>query len=165
MRHVHPTIAEFLSAQRIAVAGVSRDGTAPANLVYRKLKQTGHQVFAVNPNAARVEDDPCYPSVAAIPGGVEGVVIATHPSVAAAVVDDCAAAGVPRVWLHRSFGQGSVSAEAVARCRQHGITVIPGGCPMMYLEPVDPGHACMRGILRLTGRLPAPANDSVAHRA
>ena len=46
---------EFLAQSRIAVAGVSRDSKQPANLIYRRLRDTGHEVFAVNPNAAEVE--------------------------------------------------------------------------------------------------------------
>jgi uncharacterized protein len=53
------------------------------------------------------------------------------------------------------MAQGSsVSPEAVDYCREHGMSVIAGGCPMMYGEGVDFGHACMRWILGLTGRLP-----------
>jgi hypothetical protein len=58
--------------------------------------------------------------------------------------------------IHRSFGQGSVSQAAVEHCREHGIAVIPGGCPMMFAEPVDWGHKCMRWLLGVTGGLPAP---------
>jgi CoA binding domain len=42
---------EFLARRRIAVAGVSRDTKQPANLIYRRLRDTGHEVFAVNPSA------------------------------------------------------------------------------------------------------------------
>lgn len=156
MNELQKAVAEFLVLRRIAVVGVSREGTSPANLIYRKLEATGHQVFAVNPKTQQVEGDPCYPNLASIPGGVEGAVIVTPPEAAASVVDECAAVGVTQVWIHRSFGQGSVSDEAIERCREHGIGVIPGGCPMMYCAPVDPGHACMRGLLRLTGGLPKP---------
>jgi hypothetical protein len=76
--------------------------------------------------------------------------------VACKVIDDCAAAGVKRVWLHRSFGPGSVSPEAVERCRRHRIQAIPGACPVMYCAPVDPGHKCMRFLARVTGKLPEP---------
>jgi uncharacterized protein len=156
MRHLPAAVAQFLAAERIAVVGVSRDSGSPANLIYRKLRANGHQVFAVNPRANQVEGDVCYPAVAAIPDGVEAAVVVTPPSAAAAVVDACAAAGVGQVWLHRSVGDGSFSPEAVERARVHGMKVIPGGCPMMYCSPVDPGHACMRAVMRLTGRLPGP---------
>ena len=156
MRNLKRAASEFLALDPIAVVGVSRDPSSPANLIYRKLKETGHRVFAVNPKAREVEGDRCYANLATLPAPVEGVVIVTPPEAAAAVVDDCAAVGVRSVWMHRSFGHGSVSREAVDRCRRHGISVIPGGCPMMHCAPVDRGHACMRAVLRLTGKLPVP---------
>lgn len=147
---------EFLALERIAVVGVSRDSKQPANFIYRTLRDDAHFVVAVNPNADRVEGDPCYRDLRSIPGGVRGVVVVTKPEVAAAVVDDCAAAGVERVWLHRSFGAGSVSDAAIERCRHHGLAMIPGACPMMFRDPTDGGHKCMRWLLRFTGGLPKP---------
>jgi predicted CoA-binding protein len=145
---------DFLSQERIAVAGVSRDPKQPANLIYRRLRDTGHQVFAVNPNAQEVEGDPCFSSVTAIPEGVDGVVIVTPPEAAPEVAGECAHAGVPRVWLHRGLGPGSSSVEATELCRRYGISVIPGGCPCMFGATADPGHRCMRAMLRVTGKLP-----------
>jgi acyl-CoA synthetase (NDP forming) len=157
MSQLQQAASEFLALERIAVVGVARDGRSPANLIYRKLEASGGRVYAVNPNADMVEGAACYRDLTAIPGGVDGAVIVTHPEVTASVIDACAVAGVRQVWLHRSFGKGSVSEEAIARCFHHGITVIPGGCPMMFCAPVDPGHTCMRLLLRLTGGLPVPA--------
>jgi predicted CoA-binding protein len=145
---------EFLAQDRIAVAGVSRDAKQPANLIYRRLRDTGHQVFPVNPNAETVEGDGCFPSVGAITGGVDGVVVVTTPEAAEQVVLDCAAAGVPRVWLHRGIGPGSSSDAAVALGHKHGISVIPGGCPNMFGATSDPGHRCLLAMLRMTGKVP-----------
>jgi hypothetical protein len=145
---------EFLAQKSIAVAGVSRTEVDAANLVYRKLRSLGYQVFAVNPNAATVEGDPCYPDLKSIPAALDGVVIATRPEVAEQIVQECAELGITRVWLHRSFGAGSVSPKAVAFCHEHGITVIPGGCPQMFCEAADFGHRCMRWVLNVTGGLP-----------
>ena len=145
---------EFLAQRRIAVAGVSRDPKQSANLIYRRLRDNGHQVFAVNPNAAQVEGDHCYEAVSAIPGGVDGVVVVTTPQVALDVVGDCASAGVSRVWLHRGVGPGSTCPEAVALCHERGISVIPGGCPCMFGATADAGHKCLRAMLRVTGKLP-----------
>jgi predicted CoA-binding protein len=156
---LHEAAEEFLAQERIAVAGVSRDTSQPANLIYRRLRKTGHQVFAVNPNADEVEGDPCYPSVRGIPGGVDGVVVVTPSEAAASVVEDCAAAGVPRVWLHRGMGPGSMSDEAVDACRRHGIAVIPGGCPNMFGATSDPGHRGMLRVLQVTGKIPRRIED------
>lgn len=150
-------VHEFLGQKRIAVAGVSRDGGRhPAgNLIYHRLKTTGHDVFAVNPNMRVFEGDRCYPNLQSIPGGVDGVVIITRPDATERIVRDCNDAGVRRVWMHHSIGKGtSVSPEAVRYCQQHGITVIAGACPMMYGSSVDFGHRCMRWMLNLTGGLP-----------
>lgn len=145
---------EFLAQKRIAVAGVSRDTKQPANLIFRRLRDTGHEVFAVNPNAEEVEGATSFARVGDIPGGVDGVVVVTPAEAAPAVVADCATAGVPRVWLHRGLGQGSMSDEAVAACHEHGIAVIPGGCPNMFGETSDAGHRCMCHLLQWSGKIP-----------
>jgi uncharacterized protein len=151
---------EFLAQRRIAVAGVSRDPKQPANLVYRRLRDTGHEVFAINPNAREVEGDPCWPDVASVPGPLDGVVVVTTPVVAEQIVAGCVAAGVPRVWLHRGMGPGSVSAAAVAHGEEHGLAVIPGGCPNMFGATADAGHKCMAAFMRATGKLPRQVKAS-----
>ena len=150
-------VNEFLAQKRIAVVGVSRnDGQHPVgNVIYRRLKTTGHDVFPVNPQMRTFEGDRCYPDLQSIPGRVDAVVIITRPETTERIVRDCNDAGVPRVWMHQSLGKGSsVSPEAVEYCRQHGISVIAGACPMMYGDGADFGHTCMRWILRVTGGLP-----------
>lgn len=147
-------IAEFLRGQRLVVAGVSRQPQQAANAIFRKLRDAGYEAIPVNPRAQTAEGAPCYPELAAVPGSVDGVVIATHPRAALDVVRQCAERGVGRVWFHRSFGTGSVSLEAVAECGARGIACIVGGCPLMYCGPVDPFHRCMRWWLRLRGRVP-----------
>jgi uncharacterized protein len=136
------------------VAGVSREPAQAANAIFRKLRSAGYEVFPVNPNATEAEGVPCFPHVGAVPGRLDGVVIAAHPDVGLAVVRQCAERGVGQVWLHRSFGQGSVSAEAVRECGARGMACIVGGCPLMYCEPVDVFHRCMRWWLGLRGRVP-----------
>ncbi len=147
-------VGDFLRGKRIAVAGVSRDRHQPANAIFRKLRDAGHEVFPVNPNVSEVEGVRCYPDVAAIPELVDGVIVATHPDVSADVVRQAAERGVQRIWFHRSFGQGSVSDAALRECEARGLRTIVGGCPLMYCEPVDLGHRCMRWWLGRRGRVP-----------
>ena len=147
----------FLGLKRIAVAGVSRDSRlhAAANAIYRRLKGEGREVFAVNPNLTEFEGDACYPDLKSIPGGVDGVVIVTRPRITEDIVRQCGEAGVGHVWMHASSAKGSsVSPAAVDHCRQAGIEVIAGACPMMYGGNVDLGHKCMRWMLKLSGGLP-----------
>jgi len=146
----------FLARKRIAVTGVSRKGDAGhgSNVVYRRLRERGYQVFAVNPNADAVEGDRAYPDLAAIPAGVEAVVIGTRPERALDTVRECAQLGIRQVWMHRGVGGSSVSSEATTWGRARGITVIDGGCPLMFDPCADLGHKAMRGLLTLTGKVP-----------
>jgi len=149
-------VDDFLAQKRIAIAGVSRHNNHPVgNLIYRRLKKSGHDVFAVNPHMQTFEGDRCYPNLQSIPGGVDGVVIITRPETTERIVRDCTDAGVPRVWMHQSLGKGSsVSPKAVEYCHQHNMTVIAGACTMMYGANVDFGHTCMRFFMKFTGGLP-----------
>lgn len=156
MSALDDSVQAFLAQRRIAVAGVSRAGDIPANYIYRKLRDAGYEVFAINPNAETIEGDHCYSSVAAIPGGVEGLVYAGPAGAALETVRGCAEAGVRSIWMHRSFGPGSVDEGAVKLCNELGIGVIAGACPMMYVNPVDLPHRCMRWFFGVTGKLPKP---------
>jgi predicted CoA-binding protein len=154
MPRIPETVAAFLRGRRFAVAGVSRQPNQAANAVFRKLKTSGYEVFPINPNATDLEGVRSYPGVGAVPGQLDGVVIATAPDVAIRIVRQCADYGVRRVWFHRSFGTGSVSDEAVRECGPLGIDCIVGGCPLMFCEPVDVGHKCMKWWLQRQGRVP-----------
>ncbi len=147
------SVAEFLKGKRIVVAGVSRDPKQTANIVYKKLRDAGYEAIPVNPNAEEVEGVECYRGLASVPGGIDGVVAVTHPRVAADLVQQCAERGVKRLWFHRLMGAGSLSTEAVGMCRERGIACIAGGCPLMYVEPVDVGHRCFRWLLGWNHRL------------
>lgn len=151
MTTIQEAAQTFLNQQRLAVVGVSRHGDVAANVIYKRLRGDGYEVFPVNPNATAVEGDRCYESLSAIPGGVDAVVIATPPEVTAEVVQECGEIGVDKVWIHRSFGQGSLSEKAVELCRELGISVIPGSCPMMFCEPVDVAHKCFRWMQNVSG--------------
>jgi predicted CoA-binding protein len=146
---------EFLATKRVAVTGVSRNAQGHgSNVVYQRLRQRGYEVFAVNPNAESIDGDRAYPDLKSIPGGVEAVVIGTKPESAQATMQESAELGITNVWMHRSVGAGSVSAAAAEYGRQQGITVIDGGCPLMFDPTADLGHKCMKFFLSMSGAVP-----------
>jgi uncharacterized protein len=143
----------FLANKRIAVTGVSRKAKDHgSNTVFKRLRDRGYEVFAVNPNADEVEGARSYHDLKSIPGGVDAVVIGTAPGRAEATMRECAELGIRHVWMHRSYGQGSVSDAATVYGREQGITVIDGGCPCMFDPTADFGHKVMRVIYR--GHMP-----------
>lgn len=155
MENVKDAATKFLSHRRVAVTGVSRTPKSHgSNIVYQRLRERGYDVFAVNPNADQVEGDPCFHDLRSIPGGIEAVVIGTRPETAEATMRECAELGIKQVWMHRGPGAGSVSEAATDYGRQQGITVIDGGCPLMFDPTADLGHKAMRFVFTLTGNVP-----------
>jgi len=141
---VKQAAADFLAHKRIAVTGVSRSPQDHgANVVYKRLRERGYEVFPINPNADEVEGDPAFHDLKSVPGGVDGVVIATSPAHAETTMRECVDLGIDRVWMHRGPGAGSVSDEATRYGREHGVTVIDGGCPCMFDPTADTGHKIM----------------------
>jgi predicted CoA-binding protein len=122
--------------------------------VYKRLRARGYEVFPVTPNADQVEGDTCFHDLKSIPGGVDAVVIGTAPDKAEGTMRQCADLGIGQVWMHRSYGAGSVSPSATAYGRQHGITVIDGGCPLMFDPTADFGHKAMRTVFTFNGHVP-----------
>lgn len=146
---------DFLACRRIAVTGVSRTpGSHGSNVVHDRLVERGYEVFPVNPNATEIDGKPAYPSLAAIPGGVEAVVIGTAPGRALDTMKEAVELGVGHVWMHRSIDAGSVSDEATAYGREHGVHVIDGGCPLMFDPTADGAHKVMCTLLKLFGKVP-----------
>jgi predicted CoA-binding protein len=153
MQSVNEAAAAFLAHKRVAVTGVSRTPkTHGSNNVYKRMRERGYEVFAVNPNAHEVEGDRSYPDLKSIPGGVEAVVIGTRPEIGEDTMNECAELGIKHVWMHRGPGGGSVSESATKYGRQHGITVIDGGCPLMFAPTADFGHRLMRVLY--AGKVP-----------
>jgi predicted CoA-binding protein len=158
MKKLDNLVQEFLTQKKIAVVGVSDKRDTGCNLSYKKFKDNGYQVYAVNPRINTYEQDACYPDLKSIPEKVDAVFILASPKVTEQIVQQCVELGVKHVWMHCMMGtrpglaaaMTSVSASAVEMCKAHGIAVIPGACPNQFLKP-DFGHKMMRGMWRMFG--------------
>ena len=144
----------FLQGHRLAVVGASDEPDNFGRTIVKELLGHGHEVVPVHPSATSVEGVAAAASLAEVEGALDGVVVMTGADAALEVVDQGAALGVPRVWLFRGIGSpGAASAEAIARCQEHGIEVVGGACPLMFLEPVGWAHRLHRSVRRHRGGL------------
>jgi uncharacterized protein len=152
---IDPTVAqEFLAQRRLAVVGASDDPKSFGRTVYCALRDHDHDVVAVNPNCETVAGDPCYADLASVPGDIDGVVVMVHRDRAADVVRAAADRGIARVWLFKGLGgPGAVSDDALETCAVHGMEVVAGACPLMFLEPVGWFHRVHRAARRMNGSL------------
>jgi predicted CoA-binding protein len=163
MKKLDNLVQDFLAQQKIAVVGVSDKRDTGCNLAYKKFKENGYQVYAVNPRIATYEGAACYADLKSIPEKVDAVFILTSPKVTEQVIQQCVDLGIKHVWMHcmmgtkpgLAAGMTSVSQSAVEMCNANGIAVIPGSCPNQFLK-ADFGHAMMRGMWRLFGFLNYP---------
>jgi len=127
-------VRDFLSQKRLAFVGVSRQPKDYSRSLLREFDARGYDAIPVNPAAEEIEGRRCYAHVQEIEPPPDGVVVLTKSAVTRQVVDDCIRAGVTRIWMCRTGGQGSVNEQAVGACQAHRISVIPGECPFMFLE-------------------------------
>jgi uncharacterized protein len=141
----------FLSSGRIAVVGASDEPKNFGRAIVAELTEHGIDAVAVHPHAETVASVHCYPSLAAVPGVVDGVIVMVPKDAAVSVVHDCIDRGITRVWLFKGAGPGAVSDEAVELCKTHGISVVEGACPLMFLEPVGGVHKFHRVLRRMSG--------------
>ncbi len=151
MAKIDDLVKDFLAQKKIAVVGVSDKRETGCNMSYKKFKESGYQVFAINPRITTYDGDPCYADLKSLPEKPEAVFILASPKVTDLIVQQCVELGVKHVWMHCMMGtkpglagnMSSVSTAAVKMCRDNGISVIPGSCPNQFLKP-DVGHGIMR---------------------
>ena len=130
MSKVDDLVKDFLAQKKIAVVGVSDKRDTGCNAGYKRFKEAGYEVYAVNPRITTFEGAPCYPDLKSIPDKPDAVFILANPKVTEQVVQQCVELGVKRVWMHCMMGTRpglgagtSVSQDAVRdvpRERHHG---------------------------------------------
>lgn len=158
MKKLDNLVQDFFAQKRIAIVGVSDKRDTGCNLAYKKFKENGNQVYAVNPHLTSYDGQACYPDLRSIPGKVDAVFTLTSPKVTEQIVQQCVELGIKQIWMHcmmgtkpgLAAGMTSVSQSAVDMCKANGITVIPGSCPNQFLKS-DFGHKMMRGLWRMFG--------------
>ena len=160
MEKIDNLVQDFLAQKVIAVVGVSDKRETGCNLNYKKFKESGYRVYAVNPRVSTYDGALCYPDLKSIPEKPDAVFMLTSPKVTEQIVQQCVDLGIKHVWMHclmgtkpgLAAGTTSVSQSAVEMCKANGIAVIPGTCPAQYLKP-DFAHGMMRGLWKMFGFL------------
>ncbi|MDX1378399.1 MAG: CoA-binding protein [Anaerolineales bacterium] len=158
MAKLDTMVQDFLAQKKIAIVGVSDKRETGCNMAYQRFKESGYQVFPINPRMATYDDTTCYPDLKSVPEKPDAVFILANPNVTDQIVQECVNLGIKSVWMHCMMGtkpglaasMTSVSQGAVELCKANGITVIPGSCPNQFLNPDFP-HKVMRGLFRMFG--------------
>lgn len=97
MRDLTPLLSE--PGTSIAVIGATDHPGKYGGIIYRDMKAKGFPVFAVNPNRASVDGDPCWATVKDLPETPTIAVFVVHARDGLEVLEDCAEAGIRNIWI------------------------------------------------------------------
>lgn len=129
--HEIDTREAFLRATTFAVAGASKQREKYGNIIYRALRDSGRNVYPINPRAAEVEGQVAYPDLLSLPVVPQALSIVTSPEVTRDIVKQAIAIGVSTIWMQPGAEDRQSSQEA----RQAGIEVIDdGSCILVILS-------------------------------
>lgn len=142
-------VERFVAEPALAIVGVSRSGAKFGNAAAKTLAAKGYRVYPVHPAALEIDGFHCYPSFDALPEHVNAVLVVVPPVEALKVVQDAAKAGIHQVWLQ----QGAESADVLAACRAHNLSVVSGECILMFAKPAS-FHKLHAWIRRAMGHMP-----------
>lgn len=151
---VRAAIEAFLAVKRFAFVGVSRQAMDFSRAVFAEFVKRGYDVVPVNPNAALIEDLRCYPVIEEVQPPVEAAFLMLPAASLSRAVERCASAGVRRLWIHRGAGRGAQTQAAVDLAGKHGMVVVAGECPLMWLPNALWIHRAHRALRQITGTLP-----------
>lgn len=150
-------VENFLNLRRIAMVGVSRDPDDFSRKLFREMCERGYDMVPVNLLAEEMDGKECYQCLQVIQPPVEGVLVMTPAHETIRVVRDCVDAGIHHVWIYRAGGEGAVSREAVAFCKEHNLELVEGHCPFMFFPATGFAHRAHGFLLKLVRRYPARA--------
>jgi uncharacterized protein len=159
------TVENFLAQKRIAMVGISREPGSISNLLFAEMNRRGYDMVPVNPNTPEIVGRRCFARVQDIQPPVDAALLMTRPEVTQTIVQDCAQAGIRRIWMYRGGGKGAVSAPAMQFCKERGIDVVPGECPFMFWPDAGPVHRLHGFIRKVTGHYPQHLSASNARAA
>jgi hypothetical protein len=147
-------IDDFLGLKRLAVVGVSRKPKDFTRSLFRELRSRGYDVVPVHPEATEMDGVPAVARVADMSPAPDGALLLTNPAATREVVRECQQAGIRHIWMYRAVGAGAVSPQAVEFCESHGMTVVAGECPYMFLPHSGFPHNFHAFCKKLLGSYP-----------
>jgi predicted CoA-binding protein len=125
---------EILAAKGTwAVVGLSPDPSRDSYRIASLLRARGFRVVPVNPHLTEWRGETAYPDLPSIPFAVDVVDLFRRSSEVPPHVDEAVAIGAKAVWMQL----GVRHAEAAARARAAGLTVVEDRCPAIEFRRIE----------------------------
>ncbi len=131
---------KFFTPKTVALVGASSTPGKIGNSILDSLVNYNFKgkVYPINPKAGKIFGQKCYPTVSAVPGNVDLVVISVDLSITAPVLEDCAKKGVHSVVIVSGGGKelggerAAYEAEVKRLSAKHKIRIIGPNCIGMF---------------------------------
>jgi uncharacterized protein len=122
----------------VAVVGAGNNPAKYGSVIYRDLKNKGYRVFAVNPHREKVDGDPAYPNLSALPEEPTIIDMVVRPSVGLLVLKEADRLGWRRVW----FQPGAEDPTNLRFVQERGFDYLADACIMVLTRL---GHRSIGG--------------------
>lgn len=146
-------INEFLEQERFAMVGVSRNDQDFSRSLFKEFLKRGYDVVPVNPHTEEIELKKCYPNVLAVQPRVNSALLMISGAFIRPILEECADSGVTLVWVYGISGR-NVDPDIVRFCEDHGVQLVAGYCPFMFLPNAEFFHRAHGWVWNLIGYYP-----------
>ena len=131
---------KFFTPKTVALVGASSTPGKIGNSILDSLVNYNFKgkVYPINPKPGKIFGLKCYPTVSAVPGNVDLVVISVDLSITPPVLEDCAKKGVHSVVIVSGGGKelggerAAYEAEIKRLSAKHNIRIIGPNCIGMF---------------------------------
>ena len=114
-------IEEVMLEKKVwAVVGANQNPEKFGNMIFKKLKLRGYQVYAVNPLYDRVEGETCYKDLSSLPELPEVVNMVVSPKRSRLCLEEAAKLGIQYIW----FQPGTYDDEVWDLSKKLGLEVV-----------------------------------------
>ncbi|BCS81527.1 CoA-binding protein [Anaerocellum diazotrophicum] len=123
-------IALALSFKNWAVVGATPNKQKYGYMVYKKLKENGYKVFAINPLYDEIEGDKVYKTLLDLNQKIDCMSMIVSPEKGKSYIEQAIKIGVKYIW----FQPGAESNELIKLCEKNSIVPIYNACVLVALN-------------------------------
>jgi len=121
---------ELLKLKNWAVVGTTKDTSKFGYRVYKKLKNSGYNVYPVNPGLDEIRGEKCYHSLTDMEDNIDVVSLIVNPKIGIEVLEKVNEKGIKNVWCQ----PGAESQELIDKAKEYGMKIIVNECVLVELR-------------------------------
>lgn len=102
---------------KVAVLGASDKADRYSNLLIKRLRAKGHEVFPINPAISVIDGQPVYRTIRDLPTGIDVLTVYMNAARSGELAESILASGIPRVV----FNPGAENPSLQKKLEEKGV--------------------------------------------